>query len=191
MTDLSNKPIIGVLALQGAVDLHKAHIEALGGEFRAVKTAEQIAGVDGLILPGGERTTMLKLIDMYGLWDGLLEALRTKPVWGICAGSILMAESVLNPAQKSFGILPMVIQRNGYGRQLASHYSTLEGCGDYEVAFIRAPVMEDIGDCEVLAAHDGQAVWVQKGRAMASTFHPEVNLSAPSPMHKHFFGLFN
>ena len=109
----ASKPIIGVLALQGAVDLHKAHIEALGAEFRAVKTAQDFDTVDALILPGGESTTMLKLIEVFGLWDALAAQFKRKPVWGICAGSILLASHVKNPEQNSFGALPLTICRNG------------------------------------------------------------------------------
>lgn len=182
-----NKPLIGVLALQGAVEPHKPHIEACGGEFRAVKTPAQFEEVDGFILPGGESTTMLKLIETFGLWDILAQQFKTKPVWGICAGAILLAEAVTNPQQKSFGILPLTVERNGYGRQLESHFADIDG---YEVAFIRAPVFTKIGaEAEILATHQNAPVWVKKGNAMASAFHPEMNLSAPSPMHKLFIEL--
>lgn len=181
------KPIIGVLALQGAVDPHRPHIEAAGGQFAAVKTPAQFEGVDGFILPGGESTTMLKLIERFGLWDALAEAFAAKPVWGICAGSILMAERVLNPEQASFGLLPMTIERNGYGRQLESQHITIDS---YEVSLIRAPVIQDIDESvEVLAAHDGAPVWIKKGHYMASSFHPEMSLSFPSPMHRAFVDL--
>lgn len=183
----SAKPIIGVLALQGAVELHKPHIEALGGEFRAVKTPAQFKDVDGYILPGGESTTMLKLIDTFDLWDILAEDFARKPVWGICAGSILLARTVTNPAQKSFDLLPITVERNGYGRQLDSHISAIDG---YDVSFIRAPIITDAANCEVLASHSGQPVWIQKGQRMASTFHPETNLDAPSPMHARFMKQF-
>lgn len=179
----TTKPIIGVLALQGAVEPHQPHIEASGGEFRAVKTAEQFAEVDALILPGGESTTMLKLIDTFGLWDSLKRSMSSKPVWGICAGSILLAKSVSNPSQKSFGILPISIQRNGYGRQLDSHHTAING---YMVSFIRAPIITDAGTCEVLATHENSPVWVRSGNAMATTFHPELTLDYPSPMHQTF-----
>lgn len=183
-----NSPLkIGVLALQGAVDLHKPHIEALGAEFIAVKKPEEFDAVDGFILPGGESTTMLKLIDIFGLWDSLAENFAKKPVWGICAGSILMAQTVTAPAQKSFGVLPIAIQRNGYGRQLDSHVVEIDG---YPVSHIRAPVITDAADCDVKATIDGKPVWVQKGHYMATSFHPETNLDAPSPMHKAFLDLF-
>ncbi len=180
------RPMIGVLALQGAVQPHKAHIEAAGGEFRFVKTPEQFDEVDAFILPGGESTTMLKLIDVFDLWKSLEENFKTKPVWGICAGSILLAEKVTDPQQKSFGILPITIQRNGYGRQLESHHAEING---YEVSFIRAPVITDAGKTEILAEHEGKPVWVRSGKYMATTFHPELTMTYPSPMHQAFVDL--
>ncbi len=184
---MNNKPTIGVLALQGAVELHKAHIESCGASFRAVKTPAQFSAVDAFILPGGESTTMLKLIERFDLWDVLSEEFSKKPVWGICAGSILMAQSVTNPTQKSFGLLPITIRRNGYGRQLESHHAQIN---DYEVSFIRAPVITKTSDnVQILAEYDGTPVWVQKGNKIASTFHPELNQEYPSPMHKYFVDL--
>ena len=181
------KPTIGVLALQGAVQPHRLHIEACGATFAAVKTPAGFASVDGFILPGGESTTMLKLIERFDLWEGLAEEFSKKPVWGICAGAILIAEKVLNPAQTSFGLLPITVERNGYGRQVNSHHCTVDG---YEVSLIRAPVIQDIDtSVEVLAKHDGNPIWVKKGAIMASTFHPEMSLNFPSPMHVAFIDL--
>lgn len=177
---------IGVLALQGAVDLHQPHIIAAGAEFLRVKTPAQFDQVDGFILPGGESTTMLKLIDRFDLWDVLANQFAQKPVWGICAGTILMAQTVTDPAQKSFGLLPISVKRNGYGRQIDSHDTYIN---DYEVSFIRAPIITDSGDCDILATHEGRPAWVQKGQYIASAFHPEVNLNAPSPMHEYFINL--
>jgi len=182
-----NKSIIGVLALQGAVEPHRAHIEACGATFSAVKTAADFKGVDAFILPGGESTTMLKLIERFNLWDALMEQFSAKPVWGICAGSILLAETVFSPSQKSFGLLPMTVQRNGYGRQLDSHHADIDG---YTVSFIRAPVMSGVDESvTILAEHDGAPVWVQKGKVMASSFHPELTQDFPSPMHQRFIDL--
>ena len=179
--------IIGVLALQGAVEPHKAHIEAAGAAFKTVKTANDFAAVDAFILPGGESTTMLKLIDRFGLWDDLAGEFSQKPVWGICAGSILLAETVKNPSQKSFGLLPMEVERNGYGRQIDSHQQEIDG---YPVSFIRAPVFTNIGEgVEILAEHEGKPAWVKKGNVMASAFHPELTLDFPSPMHQAFVDL--
>lgn len=178
------KPTIGCLALQGAVDLHRPHIEAAGANFHSVKTPKDFHGIDAFILPGGESTTMLKLIERFDLWDILQDQFQSKPVWGICAGSILLAENVENPSQKSFGLLPMTVERNGYGRQIDSHHAAIDG---YEVSFIRAPVIKDVAnDIEVLAQHENQPVWVQKGDKMATTFHPELTMTYPSPMHKTF-----
>jgi 5'-phosphate synthase pdxT subunit len=180
----NNKPVIGVLALQGAVTPHQPHIEAAGGIFKAVKKSVDFDAVDGFILPGGESTTMLKLIDRFGLWDALADQFARKPVWGICAGSILLAETVTDPAQKSFGMLPITVQRNGYGRQLDSHHIDIDG---YPVSFIRAPVFTAVAeDVDILAMHDGQPAWIQKGNITASAFHPELTLQFPSPMHQHF-----
>lgn len=178
------KPTVGVLALQGAVEPHRAHIEACGATFKAVKTPKDFAEVDAFILPGGESTTMLKLIGNFGLWDVLTDEFSKKPVWGICAGTILLAETVLNPAQKSFALLPMTVERNAYGRQLDSHYDAVDG---YNVSFIRAPMIKDIADdVEILATQDDHPIWVRKGHVMASCFHPELTMEYPSPMHRKF-----
>lgn len=180
----TDKPVVGVLALQGCVMPHKPHIEAAGGVFTPVKTCTDFARADAFILPGGESTTMLKLIDTFGLWDCLADQLAAKPVWGICAGAILMAERVLDPAQRSFSLLPTTVRRNAYGRQLESMTMEIEG---YPVSFIRAPVFDSVADdVDILARRDGQPVWIRKGNRMASAFHPELTLSFPSPMHRMF-----
>ena len=179
-----SEPVIGCLALQGCVDRHAMHIEATGAAFKAVKTPKQFAEVDALILPGGESTTMLKLIERFNLWDALLEQFQTKPVWGICAGSILLAQIVENPAQKSFGILPVTAIRNGYGRQLESEIIPIDG---YNVSFIRAPVLtKPDPKVEILATRNGEPTWIRDGKNMATTFHPELTFDFPSPMHAMF-----
>ncbi len=184
---MRHKPLIGVLALQGCVQPHRPHIEAAGGEFLAVKTPDDFARADAFILPGGESTAMLKLIDSFGLWEPLAQNFRTKPVWGVCAGAILMAREVKGPAQKSFGLLPVTAVRNAYGRQLESTVMEIE---NYPVSFIRAPVIEAVNDnVEILAKRDGQPVWIRQGRYMATTFHPELTLDFPSPMHRAFLAL--
>ena len=185
-TDIPSSPVVGVLALQGAVEPHRPHIEAAGGSFRKVRTAEQIRNCDALIIPGGESTTMLKLIDRFGLEDPLQDIFKSRPVWGICAGSILMAQNVTNPVQKSYGLLPIDIERNAYGRQIDSHYDDVKG---YQVCYIRAPVItgiHDHEDSEILATHEADPVWIRNGRHMATTFHPELNTNHPSPMHVYF-----
>lgn len=185
------KPVIGVLALQGAVDLHKPHIEAADGTFKAVKTKADIESVDAYILPGGESTTMLKLIDRFELWDVLKKNFEAKPVWGICAGSILMAKTVYvdeskKQTQKSFGLVPVEIIRNGYGRQLDSHTGKVSG---FDVSFIRAPVISGVPDTvEVVAEQDNVPVWVKLGKHMMTTFHAELTKEYPSPMHRLFVG---
>lgn len=200
-----SKPLIGCLALQGCVDRHRPHIEAAGADFIPVKTKADFDKVDGFILPGGESTTMLRLIKVFDLWDNLAENFKKKPVWGICAGTILMAEKAIvndnlssrnhdsgqEETQKSFGLLPIDVLRNGYGTQLESHIVNIDG---YDVSFIRAPVISKMnGDVEVKASHKDTPVWVQgkgdKSRYIASTFHPELTFDFPSPMHKHFVEL--
>ncbi len=179
-----SKSVIGVLALQGAVDPHRLHIEAAGAEFRAVKTPAQFDEVDAFILPGGESTTMLKLIERFDLWDVLAAQFAAKPVWGVCAGVILMAQTVLSPAQRSFDLLPITVERNGYGRQLESCHVEIEG---YKVSFIRAPVIKDAAESvHVRAVHKGDPVWLESGQYMLTTFHPEMSLDFPSPMHRAF-----
>lgn len=178
------KSVIGVLSLQGAVWPHRPHIEAAEAEFLPVKTPEDFAKADGFILPGGESTTMLKLIDIFKLAPALKDEFARKPVWGICAGAILMAKKVSNPAQFSFGLIDMDITRNGYGRQLDSIMIDVDG---YPVSYIRAPVIERVGSgVEVLAERDGKPIWVRQGQYMATTFHAELSQDAPSPFHAGF-----
>jgi len=183
----SNIPTIGVLALQGAVEIHRPHVEATGADFSSVKTAHDFENVDAFILPGGESTTMLKLIDRFGLWDSLENQFKAKPVWGICAGSILLAKQVKNPEQKSFSLLDITVERNAYGTQIDSHHSQING---YPVSLIRAPkIIEAANDIQIHAAHEDTPAWVSKGQYMATTFHPELTLDFPSPMHKAFIDL--
>ena len=130
---------------------------------------------------------MLRLIETFGLWDELEAQFRIKPVWGVCAGAILMAEKVLNPDQKSFDLMPVTIERNGYGRQLQSHFALVE---NYEVSLIRAPVIRDVReDVKIRAVHDGAPVWLEYGKNMLTSFHAELNLAYPSPMHQAFVKL--
>lgn len=178
---------IGILSLQGCVDPHKSHIEALGCHWLEVKRAEDFSKIDGLILPGGESTTMLKLIDHFEIWDLLLATAKKVPYWGICAGSILMAKTVLNPKQKSLGLLDIEIERNAYGRQLESQETKVNS---YDVSFIRAPLIKKYSKkCKVLAEFQGKAVYLQQGHHLVSTFHAELNKNTPSPFHKSFYEL--
>lgn len=181
------KPLIGILALQGCVEPHIPHIEAAGGSAVPVKTLADIAQADGFILPGGESTTMLKLIRTFDLYDSLNEQFTKKPVWGICAGAILMAKEVINPAQDSFSLLDMRAERNAYGRQLESITQDIE---NYTVSYIRAPRLELLDNSiTVKAKRDESPVWVEKNHYMATTFHPELTLDFPSPMHQRFINM--
>ncbi|MEZ6038630.1 MAG: pyridoxal 5'-phosphate synthase glutaminase subunit PdxT [Planctomycetota bacterium] len=178
-------PLVGVLALQGDFDDHEQALAACGVRTRQVRTAEGLRGLDGLVLPGGESTTMLKLLDVEGLWGPLGEALASgMPVFATCAGMILLAEHVENPQQRSYGLLPITVVRNGYGRQYHSGTFPLqleskelpEGTTG---TFIRAPRITAVGDCEVLARRDGDPVLVRKGPLLAACFHPELEPGHP------------
>ncbi len=178
---------IGVLALQGAFALHQKHIEALGAEYVPVVTVEDFKTIDGLILPGGESGTMLKLIDSLGIEKTMMDFLKAKPSWGICAGAILLAKKVTNPAQKSFGILDIEIERNAYGRQLESSEELVE---NYMVSFIRAPKISHVGaGLSILSTRDQDPTWVFGKLSFVTTFHPETNLAFPSPWHRRFLEL--
>ncbi len=178
---------VGILTLQGCVEPHKKHLQALNVNILDVKRREDFSKIDALILPGGESTTMLKLIDHFDIWDALKESSQNIPFWGICAGSILMAKKVMNPAQRSLGIMDIDIERNGYGRQLDSHNVLIN---KYEVSFIRAPIVSRVGKkCQVLASEDSKPVWIRQGQHVISTFHSELNTHYPSPFHKDFLQL--
>ncbi len=172
-------PIVGVLALQGDFAEHEAALRQQGLRTRQIRTRSDLDGIAGLVLPGGESTTMLKLLQVEGLWEPLLSALRSGiPTLATCAGLILLAETVENPSQRSYGLLPLTVVRNGYGRQF--HSGTFELHGESlpdgtTGTFIRAPRITRVGEgCEVLARRDGDPVLVQKGNVLAACFHPEV-----------------
>ena len=177
---------VGVLALQGDYEAHRKAIEAVGGCAVEVRTAKQMQSCDGLILPGGESTTMLKLLEMEQLTQPLRDFAAQKPVFGTCAGAILLAKTVANPVQASLNLLDIDVERNGYGRQLDSRIVKLDtGDGEIEAVFIRAPIIHRVGgEARVLATYGKDPVWVEQGRHMVTTFHPE--LSAGSVVHKRF-----
>lgn len=183
-------PRIGVLALQGSFALHRVMLERLGAFAGEVRKAGQLDGLDGLVIPGGESSTMLKFLLEEGLYDPLREfAERGGALYGTCAGAILLARSVENPSQDSLGLLDLTIRRNGYGRQIDSHISTVPcpelGDPELPVVMIRAPVISACGPgVQVLASHRGQAVLVREGRVLASTFHPE--LTEDGRVHSYF-----
>jgi pyridoxal 5'-phosphate synthase pdxT subunit len=185
---------VGVLALQGDFAAHGAAVERAGGEPVYVREREQLAEIDGLIIPGGESTTMLKLLNYEGLLEPLTEFGRHKPVFGTCAGAILMASEVSNPEQKGLGLVDIGVERNAYGRQLDSRVTEIEPDPDFEqrtapgrleAVFIRAPIIRRTGkDMKVLASYKGDPVLVEAGRHLVSTFHPE--LTADPRVHSLF-----
>jgi 5'-phosphate synthase pdxT subunit len=182
---------IGVLALQGDFEAHRKAIERASGrgiEARAVevRTAAELEACDGLILPGGESTTMLKLLDAEGLTEPLRDFGQRKPIFGTCAGAILMAREVSNPPQFSLGLMDISVERNAYGRQLDSRVARVTTPeGEMEAVFIRAPAIHGTGkNVRTLATYDNDPVWVEDGRHMVTTFHPE--LTADARVHRRF-----
>ncbi|MFN7923710.1 MAG: pyridoxal 5'-phosphate synthase glutaminase subunit PdxT [Bryobacteraceae bacterium] len=169
-------PTIGVLALQGDFEAHARAFEQAGAKAVEVRTAEELARVDGLTIPGGESTTMLKLIHYENLWGALVDYARRRPVLGTCAGAILMAKEVTHPSQESFGVMDIDVERNAYGRQLDSSVAEVESVwGPMEAVFIRAPIIRRVGEgVRVLASYRGDPVIVEQGRLMVATFHPEL-----------------
>ncbi len=170
---------VGVLAIQGDYAAHQRALSALGRESVRVKTPAHLEGVDALILPGGESTTMLKLLENEALFEPLAAACRSgMPVLGTCAGAILLAKHVSNPEQSSLGVLDISVERNAYGRQLDSFVTTLSSDGSFdgvEAVFIRAPVIRSTGpDVEIVLEHEGDPVLVRCGPVWAATFHPEM-----------------
>ena len=172
------KPTIGVLAIQGDYAAHAAALAESGAEPVEVRKPEQLARLDGLILPGGESTTMLKFLKR-GFFEALEEFCGSHPVFATCAGAILLAREVRNPAQRSLGLLDAVVERNAYGRQIDSTILTAETAlpgGPLEMVFIRAPRIVSAGPAvEVLARRDGLPVLVRQGGIIAATFHPELS----------------
>ena len=184
---------IGVLALQGDFDAHRRRLEELGAEVVLVKKPEQLDEVEGLVIPGGESGTFLKLLGEEG-FEKLKQFVRVKPTFGTCAGAILLAAEVENPKQAGLGAIDIGVRRNAYGRQLDS--SIREGkfiqgvlrSSPLEMVFIRAPKIERVGpSVEVLATEGKDPVAVRQGKVIAATFHPE--LSADTRVHQAFLDL--
>ena len=184
----SPQPKIGVLAIQGDYAAHAAALAESGADPVEVRKPDQLAGLDGLILPGGESTTVLRFLEKHNFFNLLAEFARSKPVFGTCAGAILLAREVHNPPQLSLGLLDAVAERNAYGRQIDSAIVTAETKlpgGPLEMVFIRAPRLAETGPTvEVLARRDGSPVLVRQGGLLAATFHPE--LSADRRVHRLF-----
>ncbi len=214
MAGVSKKKRVGVLALQGDFQAHQRALTRAGAEAVEVRSAADLDGVEGLVIPGGESTTMLKLLEQEKLLDPLREFGREHPIFGTCAGAILLASrvtnppqasvtnppqasvgkppqaSVTNPPQASLGLMDMDVERNAYGRQLDSRIARLKSErieGDLEAVFIRAPIIRRVGPAaHVLASYQGDPVLVEQGRHLAATFHPE--LTEDSRVHLMFLG---
>ena len=191
MTEERTPPRIGVLAIQGDYSAHAAALTGCGATPVEVRNADQLADLEGLILPGGESTTMLKFLERHNFLEDLRAYCGKRPVFGTCAGAILLAREVRNPAQRSLGVLDIVIERNAYGRQIDSSIVTAETSlpgGPLEMVFIRAPRIVTAGpDVRVLAQRDGLPTLVRQGSTMAATFHPE--LTVDRRVHKAFVEL--
>jgi pyridoxal 5'-phosphate synthase pdxT subunit len=179
---------VGVLALQGDFEAHEKALARAGAEPVAVRSAADLQNLDGLVIPGGESTTMLKLLEVENLMEPLREFGGRRPIFGTCAGAILLANEVLNPSQASLGLMDIGVERNAYGRQLESRIAQLKTEGqdkDLEAVFIRAPIIRRVGeDVKVLARYQGDPVLVEQGRHMVATFHPE--LTGDSRVHRMF-----
>ena len=179
---------IGVLALQGDFDAHRRRLEELGAEVVLVRKPEQLNEIDGLVIPGGESGTFLKLLGEEG-FAKLKDFVCAKPTFGTCAGAILLAAEVENPKQAGLGALDITVRRNAYGRQLDS--SIREGLflnDPIEMVFIRAPKIERVGSgVEVVAREGDDPVMVRRGKTLAATFHPE--LSDDRRVHQYFLDL--
>src|SRR6201998_452127 len=170
---------IGVLAIHGDYEAHKARLEQLGAEVLLVRKPEQLDAIDGIVIPGGESSTFLNFLAERGFLEKLRAFVSTKPTFGTCAGAILLAKHVENPPQQSLGAMDIRIRRNAYGRQLESSIREAEtklGQKPLEMVFIRAPKIVSTGkDVEVLATSVNDPVLVRQGKIMAATFHPELS----------------
>jgi 5'-phosphate synthase pdxT subunit len=183
---------IGILAVQGDFAAHAAMLASMGIDSVEVRTCEDLAGCDGLILPGGESTTQLQFLQEEGLYDAIKKfAAEGKAILGTCAGAILLATEVKNPQQESLGLLDMTVLRNGYGRQM--HSDVVSGPSKLksepmEMVFIRGPIFERVGrGIEVLAEYAGKPALVQKANILAAAFHPE--LTDDTTVHQRFLEL--
>jgi len=186
--------IVGVLALQGDFEAHARALEEAGARARLVKQGAELEGLDGLVIPGGESTTMLRLLEDEGLFEPLRRFGRQRPVFGTCAGAILLAREVSRPAQPALALMDIAVERNAYGRQIESRVVRLQpeaefarraGDGELEAVFIRAPIIRRTGPgVQVLLRYLGDPVLVAQGAHLAATFHPE--LSSDRRVHRLF-----
>ncbi|GAA1883699.1 pyridoxal 5'-phosphate synthase glutaminase subunit PdxT [Streptomyces durmitorensis] len=192
---MTDTPVVGVLALQGDVREHLIALASADAVARPVRRPEELADVDGLVIPGGESTTISKLAALFGLLEPLRARVRAgMPVYGTCAGLIMLADKILDPRseQETFGGIDMIVRRNAFGRQNESFEAAVAIAGidgaPVEGVFIRAPWVESVGaSVEVLAEHEGHIVAVRQGNALATSFHPE--LTGDHRMHELFVGM--
>ena len=192
---MTTDSIIGILALQGAFDLHVQALTRLGVPPRLVKTAADLGQIDGLIIPGGESTTMRWLMDAEGMTEPLAEFVHTRPVMGTCAGMILLARHVLDdPLVQGFGAIDIDVRRNAYGRQVHSHVARGNidlggGAAPFDMVFIRAPRIVRVGkSVQVQGRRNGEPTMVAQGGVLAISFHPE--LSGSDDIHRYFLDRF-
>ncbi len=188
------KKHVGVLALQGDFEAHSRALKRAGAEAVPVRKAEELEGLDGLVIPGGESTTMLKLMGDESMLEPLRRFGREKPVFGTCAGAILLAREVSHPTQDSLALVDIGVERNAYGRQVDSRVVRLEpspafareaGAEPLEAVFIRAPIIRRTGpEATIYLSYEGDPVLVGEGRHLVATFHPE--LGADERVHKLF-----
>lgn len=177
---METEPTVGVLALQGDVVEHLAALERAGAQAIAVKTPADLARVDGLVIPGGESTTVMKLLDRFGLAKPIVERVRAgMPLWGTCMGMIVAARDVAGLEQPTLGLIDITVRRNAFGRQNESAEVELPiaalGPQSFPAIFIRAPWIERVGPgVELLASRDGHGVMVREGNVLGTSFHPEL-----------------
>ena len=180
MTEKRLLPRIGVLAIQGDYAAHAEELSESGAEPVEIRKPDELTGIDGLILPGGESTTILRFLEKHRFFEALEEFCASHPVFGTCAGAILLAREVRNPPQRSLGLLDAIVERNAYGRQIDSTILTVETSlpgGPLEMVFIRAPRIVEAGAAVQVLAHRGDfPVLVRQGSIMAATFHPELSI---------------
>ena len=179
---------VGVLALQGDFEAHSQALARAGAEPVLARTAADLETLDGLVIPGGESTTMLKLMAIENLFEPLVDFGRRRPIFGTCAGAILLATDVTHPAQQSLALMNLTVERNGYGRQIdsrvahvvpAPEFEQRTRSGELEAVFIRAPIIRRVGpEAHVLATYQGDPVLVEQGRHLVATFHPELSLDS-------------
>ncbi len=187
---MPNRPVIGVLALQGDVDEHMRALERAGARAVAVKTRIALDAVDALVVPGGESTTVIRLLERFDLAEPLVDRVRRgMPFWGTCMGMIVAAHDVSEVDQKTLDLIDITVRRNAFGRQLASEEVPLDipalGADPFPAIFIRAPWIERAGpSVRILANHAGHGVMVRENDVLGTSFHPE--LTSDDRVHRYF-----